>query len=260
MRNDLFPLSLTGGAVVWAVGLMAGWLLSLGWRHWRRSASDSRTQALESKMRQLQEDAARLGGRYQLLESSHQALQNDLSQERSVAVSLHAELARERSLRVNLELALETLRRDRATPPAASLVLPAPAPPSRPLSPSPQPEMGADPRGAQPGASRASQDLQALLDPINVELAAVRKELATQRKTDAKALHSLHGQLARLRAAAAGTPEVQSGIETQLQKSPQASPAKSPLQPPSKELENFLRRIQTTKETLEQSGSTVEGG
>lgn len=226
----------------------AGWILSgLGLGviathlHLRRrgAAETKGAETTTTQLRKAQDELTRLLGRYQLLESSHQSLQSDLSQERSVLMSLHAELARERSLRVNLELALETVRRERvlAPPPAAS-----PATPAKVEAPV------ATPPAEEPpfGGAAATRALQELLQPINSELRAVRRELAERREPPSAATGAAipsPGTGSRASdprntiADAAGPARVGGGNRSQATTPRQPSKAE-------RELDNFFRRIQ----------------
>lgn len=232
-------LNLTGG---WTLaGAVLGALAAWAWFSRKERRAPKPADPITAQLRQAQDELTRLLGRYQLLESSHQTLQSDLSQERSVLMSLHAELARERSLRVNLELALDTVRRERtqnATPPP-----PASEPARRPADPASdrlRSEVVANP------TPTTSAGLEELLKPINAELEAVRRELAERRERSDQTIGRMMGQIRELEA---GRPSV---IAAKAPPPPPLEPAQpvapaTQVRPASKaerELNNFFRRIQ----------------
>jgi len=232
-------LNLTGW---WTLaGAVLGALAAWAWFSRRERRASKLTDPVTAQLRQAQDELTRLLGRYQLLESSHQTLQSDLSQERSVLMSVHAELARERSLRVNLELALDTVRRERNQNTT-------PAPPTGELSRRPAgpiPEKPSSEGVATPGPA-APAGLEEILRPINAELEAVRRELAERRE---RADQTIGRMMQQIRDLEAGRP---SATTLPAPTPPPLEPAQPitqtvPGRPASKaerELNNFFRRIQ----------------
>lgn len=195
---------------------------------------------LPNPLRQAQDDLTRLQARYQILESSHQTLQGDLSQERSVLMSLHAELARERSLRLNLELALETVRRERVTPSVPPTATAPVAAQNHGIRNGTALHGASEATGApgddpQTSDSIATQALKELLQPINSELRAVRRELEGRRDTP-------HGDKPQPMASVekeAREPERTRNVPDSVAPVPSRHASKA-----ARELDNFFRRIQ----------------
>lgn len=238
-----WPVSIITPKNWWALaGPSLGAMVAWFWMS-RRERKTSRPEvSAATQLRQAQDELTRLFGRYQLLESSHQSLQSDLSQERSVLMSIHAELARERSLRMNLELALETVRQERSK--TTLQPTPIPVPQRGPEAPI----QGTERPNDRPSAAVQSSDIKELLRPINSELEAVRKELAERRENSDQTLGRLMQQIENLKQSPSGS--------AYLASSEKAPPISKPVelsQPPKtvvptskaeRELNNFFRRIQ----------------